>query len=141
MRSEPVVQDLRLGKTKPSSAEKPLIGKENLAPKVVFDESLAARKESFGEEIIPQIKVKKKQLDAFSFISQEKTYSILIKTRENNLKKKKNNSKLYLGLVGENGQKTKYARVPTALQGMLKFKQMVSKLFDSYFFQILKLIA
>ena len=69
MRSEPVVQDLRLGKTKPSSAEKPLIGKENLAPKVVFDESLAARKESFGEEIIPQIKVKKKQLDAFSFIS------------------------------------------------------------------------
>ena len=59
MRSEPVVQDLRLGKTKPSSAEKPLIGKENLAPKVVFDESLAARKESFGEEIIPQIKVEK----------------------------------------------------------------------------------
>ena len=59
MRSEPVVQDLRLGKTKPSSAERPLIEKENLAPKVVFDESLVLRKESFGEEIIPQIKVEK----------------------------------------------------------------------------------
>ena len=53
---------------------------------------------------------------------QERTYSILIKTHENTgnyLKNKKATSNLFIGLVGEDGRKTKYARVPTSLQGSL----------------------